>query len=230
MKLTKEFAEFLCDCEYVVGENCHQEFNPITYSYLDYRYPVRIMMSKCEDKLLETNKNMKRLKGVAPEKIQDAFYQMGTNQIYIGNALCRIMNMIETRYDLDFNALEEKKKRTTPERIVVMKKAKKRKQTFSYLITRKQVQAVVRKVDQGMREIKSLNMLLKEVLPEQFEVEAEDVMELLGGSKHYKSLLRGFLREGRNSVFLKIVCTCEYENNLYGEHVRECVLNSVTIR
>lgn len=230
MKLTKELAKFLCDCEYVVGENCHQEFNPITYSHLDYRYPVTIMLSKQEDAVVETNENVKRLPGVEPEKIQDAFYQMGTNQIYIGNAMCRIMNMIEMRYNLDFNALEDKKNRTTPERIVVTKDSKKRKQTFSYLITRKQVEAVVRKLDKGMKGIRSLNKLLKEVLPEQIEIESEDVMELLGGEKRYKSLMKGILKEGKNSAYLKIVCTCEYEDNLYGEHVRECVLNSVTIR
>ena len=108
MKLTKETAELIYDMEYIIGSRCE---NPNSYNgYTDeegcnFRYPVHVYRS-LSDK--EAIKFRSRVMGIAdPEMVETMKYKFGSNHLWIGTALEEVLDMLEERYGLDFNKLEE---------------------------------------------------------------------------------------------------------------------------
>ena len=230
MELTKELAELLCDFEYLVGAECHQEMNPLVYDDLEYRYPVKIPMPGYEDEFLRIKKNVKYVSDLDPCNIKYSFYQMGKNQIHIGRALCQMMDILEKRYNIDFNALEDNRNKTTVNKVNFVRKEEKHVQTFSYIITKDKLKSIAEEMSQEMDELESLKMILGEVLPENITIDTIYAMEVLGGRRRYRTLIKNVLSKDKHTVCIKIIGTCVYETNLYGEHFRECVIDSIDIK
>ena len=48
---------------------------------------------------------------VPAQNIHTIMYKLGANELQIGNALKRILDFLERRYNIDFNALEKEYKK-----------------------------------------------------------------------------------------------------------------------
>jgi hypothetical protein len=110
MKLTKELAELITGLEYELGCKCNNpnSYNGYTQVYgKSYRYPVTFSCSKEENKLSKTRSIVRGLEG--PELIRTMRYKFGSNEMWVGRALETMLNILEERYDIDFNELEERR-------------------------------------------------------------------------------------------------------------------------
>lgn len=112
MKLDKQMADLICDLEYLIGKRC---FNSKSYNGwtnvegLSYRYPVTFQRSKDSPKIKADHRLQYAIhEDVTPDIVRTMRYRMGANELYIGKGLIDVLNELEKRYDLDFNALESK--------------------------------------------------------------------------------------------------------------------------
>lgn len=111
MKLNADLMELIFEIEYIIGNSCHNpnSYNGYTQEYgCSFRYPIWVDSSKPTD----TNENLKKcwsmLSDIPPENIGRIYYKFGTNELSIGSAIRKILGLIESRYSIDFNKLEEK--------------------------------------------------------------------------------------------------------------------------
>ena len=117
MKLTNEMLEVLLSAEECIGDSC---YNPHSYdgyhdiSGASYRFPVTFRVGEGEDARLQKEKYFLE-DYVDAENFESMHYRLGANHIYVGKGILRIMDLLEKRYGLDFNALETKWKQEHPE-------------------------------------------------------------------------------------------------------------------
>lgn len=111
MKLNKGIANLICEMEYLVGKQC---YNPNSYDGYtgedgcSFRYPVYILQDK-ESGLF--TKARWRMENVTPDSIPTMKYKFGSNHLFIGDGLVSILELLEKRYDINFNELEENRKK-----------------------------------------------------------------------------------------------------------------------
>lgn len=103
MEINKSIVQLITELEYLVGHQC---FNPNSYNGYTgdegctFRYPVTY-----------TNKN--NIERRTKLKITDAdgksistmCYKFGSNQLYIGDAIVKVLNHIEDRCGININEL-----------------------------------------------------------------------------------------------------------------------------
>ena len=114
MKLDKKMAKLICDLEYCIGSEC---YNPSSYDGwtgevgCDFRYPVNIRVNKDDE-------NLTKIRGkitdwypkIGEDSIPTMKYKFGSNHLFIGLGIKRLLEELEKRYDLDFNELENSRK------------------------------------------------------------------------------------------------------------------------
>ena len=116
MKLTQELTDLICELEYMIGDQC---YNPNSYDGYtgdegcSYRYPVYTYTDKSTDELVKIRGHVNSRSWdfygtVTPDLVRGMRYKFGSNHLYIGEALYRVLEMLQTRYGLNFTALEEK--------------------------------------------------------------------------------------------------------------------------
>lgn len=110
MNITNQMIELISDIEYKIGCYCYNgnSYNGWTKEYgCSFRYPIyyRTMIG---DKAVETHTraNIKN-RDITPENLRTVFYKFGSNHLMIGIAVIDVLNILETRYGIDFNAMEE---------------------------------------------------------------------------------------------------------------------------
>lgn len=111
MKLSRKMTRLICDLEYIIGNEC---YNPNSYDYYEdgqyFRYPVHITGMAKGDKEEYDYKirgNVAEIfRTITPEAIDDMNYQFGSNQLFIGRGLVKVLETLEKRYNLDFFELE----------------------------------------------------------------------------------------------------------------------------
>jgi len=112
MQVDKKVAHLIAELEYLIGSEC---YNPNSYDGwndvegCDYRYPVNIRKSSGEFAKIRKNINDTALldpKDITPEAIKYMKYKFGSNELFIGLGLIKVLEYLEQRYGLDFNALE----------------------------------------------------------------------------------------------------------------------------
>ena len=99
MELTDNMRKLIGDLEYIIA-SCTK--NQQKRGSFDYRYPVSF---NHDGKTLEyKGKN----KFYMPDEsdINNMRYEMGTNHLYIGQALTKVLDYLEKRYDICFDDLE----------------------------------------------------------------------------------------------------------------------------
>lgn len=106
--VNENIARLIFEMEYIIGSEC---YNPNSYDGYtgeegcSFRYPVLIFD--------EESHGLARYKckiydGKA-KYIDTMKYVFGSNHLFIGNGLLNVLSMLERRYGLDFNKLEEQR-------------------------------------------------------------------------------------------------------------------------
>ena len=121
MKLNKKMNNVITDLEYIIGWSC---YNPNSYDGWtceegrSFRYPVNVQIHedeyyiKIRSKVSETD----YIERLTAKMIKSMKYKFGSNEMYIGGGLIRVLEYLENRYGIDFNQLEnELNKKPKPE-------------------------------------------------------------------------------------------------------------------
>lgn len=111
-------CSILADLEELIGSEC---YNPNSYDGwndvegCEFRYPISIRNQSGEFSKFRSNLNTTGLldkKEFTPDSIKYMKYKFGSNELFIGLDLIRVLEYLENRYSLDFNELENRKKET----------------------------------------------------------------------------------------------------------------------
>ena len=116
MELNQQLTNLICEIEYIIGKQC---YNPNSYDGYtgnegcSFRYPVSVYTDESKDKLVKIRNQVNSDKWnfygtVTPELVRAMRYKFGSNNLYIGEAIYRVLEMMQTRYGLNFNEMEEK--------------------------------------------------------------------------------------------------------------------------
>lgn len=106
MKLTKKTIELICELEHVIGNEC---YNPNSFDGwtleegCSFRYPVTY-----------DNKDGKEMKirgtinDIDKTGINSMRYKFGSNNLFIGSAIVKVLGRIEQKYGISFDELVKK--------------------------------------------------------------------------------------------------------------------------
>ena len=109
MKMDKEITELISTIEYLIGSQC---YNPYSYNGWtgeegqSYRYPVSYRQNRKDKKLTNTKY---KIEGLTEQQIHTMKYVFGSNHLFIGEGILKLLEELEKRYDLDFNSLEKER-------------------------------------------------------------------------------------------------------------------------
>ena len=107
MKLNKLTIQLISELEYLIGHQC---FNPNSYDGYTgdegrtFRYPITYTN---KDKI--ERKSRLKIKDADAESISTMCYKFGSNHLYIGDALVKVLNHIEKQCGIDINKLLNRK-------------------------------------------------------------------------------------------------------------------------
>lgn len=109
MKINKKIVSLLSELEYKIGSEC---YNPNSYNGYtgeegcEFRYPVWTAKKK-ENGEYEEHKHYGYISELQPKEVETIKYKFGSNHLYIGLGLIKVLEYLEERYSLDFNELEK---------------------------------------------------------------------------------------------------------------------------
>lgn len=107
MKLNRQTVQLISELEYLIGHQC---FNPNSYNGYTgdegctFRYPVSYTN---KNKIDRRTKN--KIADADAESVKTMYYKFGSNQLYIGDALIKVLNHIEERCGININNLLNRK-------------------------------------------------------------------------------------------------------------------------
>ena len=103
MKLTKKTIQLICELESIIGDEC---YNPNSFDGwtleegCSFRYPVSY-----EDKDDMAHKTRYKVENMDKNHINSIRYVFGSNNLFIGSAIVKVLERLEQKYDLDFDEL-----------------------------------------------------------------------------------------------------------------------------
>lgn len=103
MKITKATTNLICELERIIGDEC---YNPNSFDGwtleegCSFRYPVSY-----EDKDGMSRKTRSRVENMDKDHINSIRYVFGSNNLFIGSAIVKVLERLEQKYGLDFNEL-----------------------------------------------------------------------------------------------------------------------------
>lgn len=109
MKLTKATTKLICDLEYIIGNQCYNPNSLNGYTMeegCEFRYPVYY-----ENKEGVDTRTRYGITDIDKSKINTIRYKFGSNHLYIGIAIQKVLERLESKYGLDFNELTKSKGR-----------------------------------------------------------------------------------------------------------------------
>ena len=120
MEVTKQMIPLISAIEFEIGYSCYNadSYNGWTDEYgCSFRYPLTYEVRDTEG-VIHTYKTRFSIvdEGITPENIRTACYRFGANELEIGGAVIDVLNLLEARYGLDFNALEKAHQEKKPSR------------------------------------------------------------------------------------------------------------------
>lgn len=113
MKINKDITKVICSIEYKIG---NQTYNPNSYNGwtceegCEFRYPVTYCVDKTAVEEQRSEKTNGIICDISPDCIDTIKYKFGSNHLYVGNGIVKVLEYLEDRYNLDFNKLEEEYK------------------------------------------------------------------------------------------------------------------------
>lgn len=112
MKINKSTIKIITDMEYIIGSQC---YNPNSYNGwtgeegCSFRYPV--YTAKEQEGTYEAYKYRGHIDEISPNEVDTIKYKFGSNHLYIGEGLEKILTYLEDRYDIDFEKMEKEKRK-----------------------------------------------------------------------------------------------------------------------
>lgn len=115
MELNKKTCELIAELEYLIGSEC---YNPNSYDGwndvegCEFRYPINIRNKEDEFVKVRGNINETYLldkNDINPQSISYMKYKFGSNELFIGLGIIKVLEYLEDRYDIDFSELEKNK-------------------------------------------------------------------------------------------------------------------------
>lgn len=106
--VNENIARLIFEMEYIIGSEC---YNPNSYDGYtgeegcNFRYPVLIF----DEEFHGLAKYKCEIYDGKAKYIDTMKYVFGSNHLFIGNGLLNVLSMLERRYGLDFNKLEEQR-------------------------------------------------------------------------------------------------------------------------
>lgn len=129
MIIDNNMAALICELEYIIG---NQTYNPNSYNGwtgeegCGFKYPVNYCRNKEELNNHQLTKTKIQINQIAPECVGTMKYAFGSNHLYIGDGLVKVLEHLEDLYGIDFKALEmeriNKRKEGLAKKIVKLKK------------------------------------------------------------------------------------------------------------
>ena len=124
MKLNKTITHLICDLETIIGL---QTYNPNSYNGwtgeegCEYKYPI----SYCENKKALKEERLTKgytISDITPDCVKTMKYVFGSNHLYIGDGIVKMLEFLEDKYDIDFNELENLRMQKCKEKIYAIQK------------------------------------------------------------------------------------------------------------
>ena len=112
MIVDENIAELICTLEYKIG---NQTYNPNSYNGwtgeegCGFKYPVSYCKNKIDLEEHKITKTKSKIEFIDPECIETMKYAFGSNHLYIGDGIVKVLNYLEELYDIDFNKLEQQR-------------------------------------------------------------------------------------------------------------------------
>lgn len=109
MKNTQNIANLISELEYKIANSC---YNPNSYDGYtgeegcEFRYPVWVYQNEQEEKYRGKIRNLK------PEEIDTIKYKFGSNHLFVGEGLIKVLEYLEDRYQIDFDKMEKEIKKS----------------------------------------------------------------------------------------------------------------------
>lgn len=104
MSMSQERAELIAKLEDIAAEWVYNKRNNYGKGGF-YHYPVAYRDPRYNNSLFDG----KDYYPVTPETVESLRYEFGANKYFIGNALDAILNYLEERYNINFDALEDER-------------------------------------------------------------------------------------------------------------------------
>lgn len=110
MELDQQTSELVSRIEYMIGSQC---YNPNSYDGFhevtgrSFRYPVTFS-TEASGSEMKTRSRVPSFyaDSVTPEMVRTMKYKFGSNELFIGEAIIEVLEMLEGRYSIDINQLE----------------------------------------------------------------------------------------------------------------------------
>lgn len=103
MELTKKTIDLICELEQIIGNECYNP-NSLNGWTLEegcsFRYPVTY-----DNKDGEEYKSRGTVRDMDKDRINSMRYKFGSNNLFIGSALCKVLSRLEEKYGIDFDEL-----------------------------------------------------------------------------------------------------------------------------
>lgn len=111
MKMNKNITSVVADLEYIIGSQC---YNPNSYNGWTgeegcaFRYPVYTATVN-PNGAYEAYKYRGKIDDLSVDEIATIKYKFGSNHLYIGEGITKMLNYLENRYGISFEELEKTK-------------------------------------------------------------------------------------------------------------------------
>jgi transposase len=119
MNIDKNTLELIYTLEYIIGSQCKNTKAIKSKKGDFFRFPLSHRQNK---KCKTFIKEREELEGISESQLRDARYVFGSNQLYIGEGIIKVLEELENRYGLNYVELEKER---TKRRKVAMKKIEK---------------------------------------------------------------------------------------------------------
>ncbi len=109
MTINKDLCELIADLEYIIGSEC---YNPNSYDGWNdiegcsFRYPVSFPTNDGTYIKIKININLYYTyspEEITPETISRMKYRFGSNEMFIGKGIIRLLEFLEERYGIYFS-------------------------------------------------------------------------------------------------------------------------------
>lgn len=108
MKLNNKTMSLICELEQIIGNECYNPNSLDGWTLEEgcaFRYPVTY-----EDENGKECKTRLTIKNLNKEKLNSVHYKFGSNNLFIGSGIHKVLEHLEEKYGINFDELMKNKK------------------------------------------------------------------------------------------------------------------------